>query len=82
MTLLDASTGPRASELTALRWKGVDFDAGILHGMAFISPLHLDLDDREQRKREGDAGTHETRQQQDHPRSLREGGHASEEEGS
>jgi len=31
MVLLDASTGLRASELTALRWEDVDFDAGILH---------------------------------------------------
>jgi integrase len=31
MVLLDASTGLRASELTALRWQDADFDAGILH---------------------------------------------------
>ena len=31
MVLLDASTGLRASELTALRWEDVDFDAGVLH---------------------------------------------------
>ena len=31
MVLLDASTGLRASELTALRWLDADFDAGILH---------------------------------------------------
>jgi integrase len=31
MVLLDASTGLRASELTALCWEDVDFDAGVLH---------------------------------------------------
>jgi integrase len=31
MVLLDASTGLRARELTALRWQDADFDAGILH---------------------------------------------------
>lgn len=31
MVLLDASTGLRASELTALRWEDIDFDAGVLH---------------------------------------------------
>lgn len=31
MALLGASTGLRASELTALHWEDIDFDAGILH---------------------------------------------------
>ena len=31
MVLLDASTGLRASELTALRWEDINFDAGVLH---------------------------------------------------
>jgi integrase len=30
MVLLDASTGLRASELTALRWEDIDFDSGVL----------------------------------------------------
>jgi integrase len=31
MALLDACTGLRASELTALRWEDVNFDEGVLH---------------------------------------------------
>ncbi|WP_433969458.1 tyrosine-type recombinase/integrase [Tunturiibacter gelidiferens] len=39
MVWLDATTGLRVSELLALRWNDIDFDAGVMHLQRGITAL-------------------------------------------